>query len=306
MKGEHENIDWEALGRTLRDRREKLGIPSDVAAHQLCLNKHQILALENGSSTSFPGAAARFWCAQRYAAKLGISLDACAHEDAVTESPDVNVADAAPGSTEGAKTIPESSLIDSETLGNSGAGFGKKTVVMGFLLLIATLIFGLTKLTEDKPPAPVVEVPAPPPVISAAAIPLVEPPVPPAPEPLIASVPEIKPEELKPTPVWESKPQSFQQAVEVLGIDLNKSPKTIYVIPREPAVLVTKHPGKGESTLNLDNGVSQRIFLTGNETLRVAQGKDLDMYFQGRKVSSDLIEGGSWIRFVPLKEAATP
>jgi hypothetical protein len=287
MIGNDENIDWVALGRTLRELREKAGTPADVAARQLCLGKKQILALENGTSDNFPGVAARHWCAERYAAQFGVSLEQFSGQPmpepvSVQEEAEVEV-----------EALPSSTLVDSETLGRTGSPKGK--LVIGIVLVVALLVVGLFNLTKQSPPEPAVEEPTSPPLVSAAPVAVT-----PAPVEPVAATPE--PPAAPVTP--EIKPKPPEQVADVQGINPEKSFNTLFIASREPVVLVTKRPGKGETSLNLDKGAFQRVTLTGDETVRVAQGKDLDMYFQGRKVAASMIEEGVWLRFIPLRPAA--
>ncbi len=121
-------------------------------------------------------------------------------------------------------------------------------------------------------------------------------PVAPAPSPPVA-VKEVVP--APPPPAVE--PDAKDVAV-VKGDDPGKPGDFVYVVAgKEPAVLFRKQAkGAGEGKrIDLPHGVSKRIPLGRDELLRVEQGKGLQIFYQGRKVSPSTLNGGGWIRFVP-------
>jgi hypothetical protein len=92
----------------------------------------------------------------------------------------------------------------------------------------------------------------------------------------------------------------------VYGLDAQKPARSIYVMANEAVVLIKQREGQEAETLTLAQGAAQRISLANNEYLRVAEGKNLEIFFQGRKVSANTIASGNWLRFVPLRESASP
>lgn len=141
-------------------------------------------------------------------------------------------------------------------------------------------------------PEPVASVAvAEPPKVEVASAPIAPAPIPPV------AIKEVVP--VPPPPAVE--PEAKDVAV-VKGDDPGKPGDFVYVVVgKEPAVLFRK-PAKvaGEGKrIDLSHGVSKRIPLGRDELLRVEQGKGLQIFYQGRKVSPSTLNGGGWIRFVP-------
>ena len=89
----------------------------------------------------------------------------------------------------------------------------------------------------------------------------------------------------------------------VKGVNAEKPATTIYVITREPVVIYKKMPdvtGKG-TRLAFPRGRNTGIRIAPGELLRVAQGEDLDLYYQGGKVWANPIESGTWMRFEAIE-----
>lgn len=138
---------------------------------------------------------------------------------------------------------------------------------------------------EEPPPAPKVEAAPPPP-----------PPEPrPEPKPATVDLPAADPNKVVP----------------VQGLDAERQSNLFFVATREPVVLFKKQrndPGDG-TRIELVAGAQRRFYISESEVVRVARGKNLDMFFQGRKVSASTLLSGAWISFVPLveeKPAAAP
>lgn len=153
-----------------------------------------------------------------------------------------------------------------------------------------------------EPPAPPVKAEEPPP-----------PPKPEAAPPAPAAVPEPKhvaPAAAAPEPVRTEPPRAElpkadpNKVITVQGMDLDKPSDVFFVATREPVVLYKKQRSDtGEGTrIDLAAGAKRRFYVSESEVVRVAQGKNLEMYFQGRKLSNGTIQSGSWINFVPLAD----
>ncbi|MDP1525308.1 MAG: helix-turn-helix domain-containing protein [Rhodocyclaceae bacterium] len=277
MTYDNENIDWQSIGRQFRQQREAVGTPVETVARQLCLVKPQILALEAGLATNFPGAPARLWCAQRYATLLGIDLDAIAPLATASDSPEVAVRNA--------PTVLDSALSDSESLArtpSSTMGRGHWAVVLLFLALAAVLAIQFYHPSAPVPtqprPATISEAPSP-------AAPVA------APAPVAIPV----------APIEEPKPEPVRKVVDVQGLEAHKPARSIYVMAHDAAVLIKQRDGRETDTIRLEKGGSERIPMVAGERLRVAEGKNLGIFFQGRKVPANTIEAGNWMRFVPLR-----
>lgn len=282
MSRDDVNIDWPSLGQQFRQQREAAGIPVETAARQLCLAKSQILALETGKSANFPGTPARLWCARRYATLLGVDLDLVAPLAAASDAADIVVHDG--------PAVLDNSLSDSESLARtppSTMGRGHWLVILFFLLIVVLA----TQVYQPSTPAAVQTRQAVVPEVAPAALP-----APPLPQPVPAPV------DVPTSPIEEPRPEPIRKIVDVQGIEAYKPARSIYVMAHEAAVLIKQRKGQEAETLSLEKGASQRIPLAADERLRVAEGKSLGIFFQGRKVPANTIESGDWIRFVPLQE----
>lgn len=138
---------------------------------------------------------------------------------------------------------------------------------------------------EEPPPAPKIEAPPAP-----------------RPEPQPAVAPPSPPELTAADP---------NKVVTVQGLDLAKPADLFFVATREPVILFKKQrrdTGDG-IRIELGSGAKRRFSISESEVVRVARGKNLDMFYQGRKLSAGTVRSGAWISFVPLvdeKPAAAP
>jgi hypothetical protein len=73
------------------------------------------------------------------------------------------------------------------------------------------------------------------------------------------------------------------------------------LVSKAPSVLYRKkREEEGEGTrLAVPRGKTVSIAIGRNELFRVAEGRDLEIFYQGRKVAPKTIETGAWMRFVP-------
>jgi len=136
-------------------------------------------------------------------------------------------------------------------------------------------------------PAPEAAVPAqqPAPPISTA---------PPLPEPTIA------PAAATPAPAHGP----VESIVLIHGESSGKPADIVFVVADAAGTLVKKKRddhGDG-SRIELGQGAKKRIPIASGEMIRVAEGQDLEIYYQGRKVSAN--EGSAWLSFVPVGNRA--
>lgn len=178
------------------------------------------------------------------------------------------------------------------------AGAGRRAGLAVGVLLAAACGAVLLWLAEPAaPPAPAVtaggqgesaEAPA-------AAVPSTPPAAAPAPrEEAAAPLPPPAPVTLAP------------QEVVVEGVNPAKPPRAFLVVAREPVVLHRRKDGEeGEGRrLAVPRGRTVSVAIGRDELFRVAEGRNLDIFYQGRKVSPQLIERRAWLRFVPHGDTA--
>ena len=86
----------------------------------------------------------------------------------------------------------------------------------------------------------------------------------------------------------------------IRGESAGKPADIVYVVANEAgALLKKKRSDHGDgSRIELGQGARKRIAIAGDEVIRVAEGQDLEIYYQGRKVSAN--EGSAWLSFVPF------
>lgn len=97
------------------------------------------------------------------------------------------------------------------------------------------------------------------------------------------------------------------KVVTVQGMDATKPASNFFVITKEPVVLFRKQrkdAGDG-ARINVSKGANIRIAVSESEVVRVAEGRNVEIYFQGRKVSPQTVESGVWISFIPLDSGGT-
>lgn len=87
----------------------------------------------------------------------------------------------------------------------------------------------------------------------------------------------------------------------VQGVNPGKPASVFSVISKEASVLIRKtrqDPGEG-TRIEIARGATENVAFTENEIFRVAQGRNMIIFYQGRKVALKTIESGSWMSFVP-------
>jgi cytoskeletal protein CcmA (bactofilin family) len=91
------------------------------------------------------------------------------------------------------------------------------------------------------------------------------------------------------------------KVVKVQGVNPAKPAGFFLLIGKEPSVLFRKKrkdPGEGKR-IDVSQGATVSIPVAKDEIIRVAQGRDIEIFYQGRKVAPKTIESGAWMSFVP-------
>jgi len=92
-----------------------------------------------------------------------------------------------------------------------------------------------------------------------------------------------------------------ENVVAVQGVNPRKPAKYLLVISKSPSVLYKKNrqdPADGKR-IDISQGATESIAIAKDEILRVANGRDIEIFFQGRKVAPKTIGSGAWMSFVP-------
>lgn len=94
--------------------------------------------------------------------------------------------------------------------------------------------------------------------------------------------------------------------VMIQGVNPAKPAGVFLVIGKQPAVLFKKQrqDSAAGSRIDIAEGATESIAIARNEVLRVAQGRDLTIFYQGRKVAPKIIESGAWMSFAPQSPGA--
>jgi cytoskeletal protein CcmA (bactofilin family) len=173
-------------------------------------------------------------------------------------------------------------------------------IAAALLLAVGVAVWAIRRPAVEAPvaagpAAPVNVLPAMPPRVE-------EPPV--APAPPSPPVPEPRTESKPAAPAPELPRADPNKVVTVQGTDLDKPADLFFVATREPVVLFKKlRSDTGDGTrIELPAGAKRRFPISENEVVRVAQGRNLDLFYQGRKLAPGTLHSGGWIGFVPLVE----
>ena len=89
--------------------------------------------------------------------------------------------------------------------------------------------------------------------------------------------------------------------VTVQGVNPAKPGSVFLLVSKEPTVLYRKkrqEPGEGRR-IEVSAGRTVSLPIGRNEAIRVAEGRDIEIFYQGRKVAPKTIESGAWMSFVP-------
>lgn len=106
-----------------------------------------------------------------------------------------------------------------------------------------------------------------------------------------------------------AKPEpAMNKVVTVQGMNPAKSGGIVFLIAREPSVLFKKKRDDSSAgkQIELGQGRNVSVAVARNELLRVAKGRELEIFYQGRKVPPENIESGVWMRFEPLLAGEAP
>ena len=128
------------------------------------------------------------------------------------------------------------------------------------------------------------------------------------PEPTKVEAPPVAPAaSAAPIPPVDQRNAESNKVVTVQGTDPDKPAGVFFVNTKEPSVLLKKRrndPADG-TRIDLSQGARKRIAIAENEMVQVIQGRDVEIFYQGRKVSPTSIESGNWISFIPLATGGT-
>lgn len=93
----------------------------------------------------------------------------------------------------------------------------------------------------------------------------------------------------------------MKKVVTVQGLNPAKSADIVFLIASEPSVLFKKRRDDASAgkEIELARGRNVSVAISRNELLRVAKGREIAIFYQGRKVPPDHIQSGVWMRFVP-------
>lgn len=95
--------------------------------------------------------------------------------------------------------------------------------------------------------------------------------------------------------------EGAEEVVAVQGVNPAKPAAVFLLISKEPSVLYRKKRTEaGEGTrFVVPQGKTVSVAIGKNELFRVAEGRDIEIFYQGRKVTPRTIETGAWMSFVP-------
>jgi cytoskeletal protein CcmA (bactofilin family) len=115
------------------------------------------------------------------------------------------------------------------------------------------------------------------------------------------NVPAAPVQEPAPASVPEAADKTSEKFVAVRGINPSRPAGVFLLVSNEPSVLYRKkrdEPGEG-ARIAVPAGQKSSVAIGRDELIRVAQGRDVVILFQGAKVPRELIESGTWISLVP-------
>ncbi len=117
----------------------------------------------------------------------------------------------------------------------------------------------------------------------------------------IAIAPAATPPDAASPAAAEPAGKGDDNVVAVRGTNPSRPSGVFLLISNEPSVLYRKingEPGDG-ARVTVPAGEKVSVAIARDELIRVAQGRDVMIFYQGKKVSRDVIDSGSWISFVP-------
>lgn len=337
------HINWLGLGAALRAARESRDITLEAAAHHLCLSKHQVVALEEDRSKSFPSDSLRFTCARRYCAYMALDwtpfVEAPETQSVAPASPASSAPDTAPTDAFAvmpnsiAAAIVHSAPADGEISPEANHAPAPPAVVRFASNPVASAtpmqpVEIETRLTARSPRRRVVPIlfmflllggvvvlfirgawheTRPGVVPTRTDTVQLEPVILSVPEQLASRDPSVAesaptPTITTPNPVIEaSPPEEAPRVVEIVGASADKQSSSFYVEGRTPFVILKKR-AKGEkepARIEFPRNTSTRVSIASDELVRLAEGQNVSIFYQGRPVPSSVLESGAWLRFIP-------
>lgn len=112
-------------------------------------------------------------------------------------------------------------------------------------------------------------------------------------------------------PAFEPPPQDpaagSEKVVTVHGVNPGKPGRVFSVVGKEPSVLIRKKRNEASegTRIEVPPSAATSIPFARDEVFRVAQGRDIEIFYQGRKVGPKTIESGAWMSFVPQSSGAS-
>lgn len=204
--------------------------------------------------------------------------------------------------------LPRPAARQSATGGAAGimpatAGSGRRETALPVVGIVAAIalsgvIAAVVLLNRGPEPAPPAAAEAPTPAASAGA----DAPARQDGSSLAAAPRADAPEQrIAPEPTPQSPATDPEKVVTIQGVNPGKPGGVFSVVGREPSVLIRKKRDEVvEGTrIEVPQGAAASIPFARDEIFRVAQGRDIEIFYQGRKVGPKTIESGAWISFVP-------
>lgn len=104
-----------------------------------------------------------------------------------------------------------------------------------------------------------------------------------------------------PEPPQQALPAGTEKLVVVQGVNPGKPGGVFSVVGKEPSVLIRKKRDEASegTRIEVPQGAAASIPFARDEIFRVVQGRDIEIFYQGRKVTPKTIESGAWMSFVP-------
>jgi cytoskeletal protein CcmA (bactofilin family) len=92
-----------------------------------------------------------------------------------------------------------------------------------------------------------------------------------------------------------------EKVVTVQGVNPGKPAGVFLVISKEPSVLYRKkrQDTAAGTRIDVSRGSTESISFAKGEIFRVETGRDITIFYQGKKVAPKIIESGAWLSFVP-------
>ena len=92
-----------------------------------------------------------------------------------------------------------------------------------------------------------------------------------------------------------------EKVVTVQGVNPGKPASVFLVISKDPSVLYRKKRQDTATGTRIDvsRGSTESVSFGKGEIFRVETGRDITIFYQGKKVAPKIIESGAWMSFVP-------